>query len=123
MSVDLWIDQVARHARVILVRILGGNDWWRYGCDRLAAMAREHGIALALLPGEARERDERLADALDAARARTRRPCSPSSAKAERRTCAALVRAGWRRAGPGVDGGRAAAAAPRWQGSMYRERA
>ncbi|WP_348526124.1 hypothetical protein, partial [Mesorhizobium sp.] len=33
MSVDLWIDSVARHARVVLVRILGGYDWWRYGCD------------------------------------------------------------------------------------------
>ena len=42
--------------RVILVRILGGYDWWRYGCDRLAAVAREHGIELALLPGECRER-------------------------------------------------------------------
>jgi cobaltochelatase CobN len=60
MSVDLWIDKVARHARVILVRILGGYDWWRYGCDQLAAAAREHGIALALLPGESHERDERL---------------------------------------------------------------
>jgi len=73
MSVDLWIDKVAHHARVVLVRILGGHDWWRYGCDRLAAVARERGIALALLPGECRERDERLielstlpADELDA---------------------------------------------------------
>lgn len=41
MSVDLWIDSVASHAKVILVRILGGHDWWRYGCDQLAAMARE----------------------------------------------------------------------------------
>ena len=39
MSVDLWIDKVASHARIILVRILGGYDWWRYGCDRLSAMA------------------------------------------------------------------------------------
>src|SRR5262245_25748853 len=62
MSVDLWIDKVARHARVILVRVLGGYEWWRYGCDRLAAVAREHGIALALLPGESHERDERLAE-------------------------------------------------------------
>jgi cobaltochelatase CobN len=62
MSVDLWVDKVARHARVILVRILGGYDWWRYGCDRLASVAREHGIALALLPGESHERDERLAE-------------------------------------------------------------
>ena len=44
MSVDLWIDKVARHARVIVVRVLGGYDWWRYGCERLAGIAREHGI-------------------------------------------------------------------------------
>ena len=61
MSVDLWIDKVAAHARVILVRLLGGLDWWRYGAERLAALARERGIALALLPGEDRD-DPRLAE-------------------------------------------------------------
>jgi len=63
MSVDLWLDSVAAHAKVILVRILGGYDWWRYGCDRLAALAREKGIRLALLPGEDRDADARLAEA------------------------------------------------------------
>ncbi|WAX92792.1 cobaltochelatase subunit CobN [Aminobacter sp. NyZ550] len=63
MSVDLWIDSVASHAKVILVRILGGHDWWRYGCDQLAAMAREKGIALALLPGESHDEDLRLIEA------------------------------------------------------------
>ncbi|MGE3365502.1 MAG: cobaltochelatase subunit CobN [Rhizobiaceae bacterium] len=63
MSVDLWIDTVARHAKVILVRILGGYDWWRYGCDQLAAIARTHGIKLAFLPGECREEDLRLIEA------------------------------------------------------------
>ena len=62
MSVDLWIDSVARHAKVILVRLLGGLDWWRYGVERLAALARERGIALAVLPGEDRD-DPRLAEA------------------------------------------------------------
>ena len=61
MSVDLWIDKVAAHARVILVRLLGGLDWWCYGAERLAALARERGIALALLPGEDRD-DPRLAE-------------------------------------------------------------
>ncbi|BCH16119.1 cobaltochelatase subunit CobN [Mesorhizobium sp. L-2-11] len=60
MSVDLWIDSVARHARVVLVRILGGYDWWRYGCDQLASTARAHGIKLALLPGESHDEDLRL---------------------------------------------------------------
>ncbi|TGS51633.1 hypothetical protein EN826_034865, partial [Mesorhizobium sp. M1D.F.Ca.ET.183.01.1.1] len=60
MSVDLWIDSVARHAKVVLVRIVGGYDWWRYGCDQLAAVARDRGIKLALLPGESHDEDLRL---------------------------------------------------------------
>src|SRR5215813_10223931 len=62
MSVDLWIDQVGAHAKVIVVRLLGGLDWWRYGVERLAALAREHRIALAVLPGEDRD-DPRLVEA------------------------------------------------------------
>src|SRR6516165_644428 len=62
MSVDLWIDRVAAHAKVILVRLLGGLDWWRYGIERLSALARERAIVLALLPGEDRD-DPRLAQA------------------------------------------------------------
>ena len=63
MSVDLWIDSVARHAKIVLVRILGGYDWWRYGCERLAATARQHGTKLAFLPGEDRAEDRRLTEA------------------------------------------------------------
>ena len=62
MSVDLWIDRVAAHARVIVVRLLGGLDWWRYGIERLSALARARGIKLAVLPGEDRD-DARLAAA------------------------------------------------------------
>jgi cobaltochelatase CobN len=62
MSVDLWIERVAAHAKVILVRLLGGPDWWRYGVDQLAALARAKSIKLALLPGEDRD-DPRLAEA------------------------------------------------------------
>src|SRR5262245_34925222 len=61
MSVDLWIDRVASHARVIVVRLLGGLDWWRYGADQLSALAKARGIALAMLPGEDRD-DPRLAE-------------------------------------------------------------
>jgi cobaltochelatase CobN len=62
MSVDLWIERVGAHAKVIVVRLLGGLDWWKYGVERLAALARERGIALAVLPGEDRD-DIRLAAA------------------------------------------------------------
>lgn len=60
MSVDLWAGQVAARAKVVLVRQLGGLDWWRYGAEQLSALARARGIALALLPGEDQD-DPRLA--------------------------------------------------------------
>src|SRR5208282_2742480 len=59
MSVDLWIERVGAHAKVIVVRLLGGLDFWKYGTERLSALARERGIALAVLPGEDRD-DPRL---------------------------------------------------------------
>src|SRR5262249_14106489 len=62
LSVDLWLDTVGRHAKVIVVRLLGGLDWWRYGVERLSSLARERSISLAVLPGEARD-DPRLAEA------------------------------------------------------------
>jgi cobaltochelatase CobN len=62
MSVDLWIDRVGAHAKAIVVRLLGGLDWWKYGVERLSALSRERGIALAVLPGEDRN-DARLAAA------------------------------------------------------------
>ncbi|HEX2939807.1 MAG TPA: cobaltochelatase subunit CobN, partial [Rhodopila sp.] len=55
MSVDLWLDRTGAGARVIMLRLLGGLDWWRYGAERLAEMARARGIALAVLPGEDRD--------------------------------------------------------------------
>ncbi len=71
-SVDLLIEKTARHARLVLVRLLGGPDYWRYGVDELAAAARRHGFALAFLPGDDRP-DPRLDNASTlAATARTR---------------------------------------------------
>ncbi|MFJ1311198.1 cobaltochelatase subunit CobN [Agrobacterium sp. P15N1-A] len=60
MSVDLWIEKTAEHAKVILIRILGGAERWRYGVDQLSILARRRGIKLLLLPGECSERDEKL---------------------------------------------------------------
>lgn len=60
MSVDLWIEKTAEHAKLILIRILGGAERWRYGVDQLGIMARRRGIKLVLLPGECSERDEKL---------------------------------------------------------------
>ena len=59
MSVDLYLDRVVTAARIVVVRCLGGLDYWRYGLERLAGLCRSRGILLAVLPGDDRA-DERL---------------------------------------------------------------
>src|ERR1700739_1211587 len=44
MSVDLWIDRVGAHAKVIVVRLLGGLDWWKYGIERPAGLSAGAGV-------------------------------------------------------------------------------
>ncbi|HEY1941147.1 MAG TPA: cobaltochelatase subunit CobN, partial [Roseiarcus sp.] len=61
-SVDLYVEKVCAKARLVLVRLLGGMDYWRYGVDELAAVARREGFHLAIVPGDAME-DPRLDDA------------------------------------------------------------
>ena len=51
-SVDLHVEKVCAKARFVLVRLLGGMDYWRYGVEELAAAARAHGVQLAIVPGD-----------------------------------------------------------------------
>lgn len=60
MSVDLYVDSVVSRARLVIVRCLGGLDYWRYGLEHIADVARDRGIRLAVLPGDDRP-DPRLA--------------------------------------------------------------
>ncbi|MEO6014459.1 MAG: cobaltochelatase subunit CobN [Devosia sp.] len=53
LSVDLWIEQTVQHARLLVVRLLGGPAYWPYGVDQLAALAADGRFKLALLPGDA----------------------------------------------------------------------
>jgi cobaltochelatase CobN len=61
-SIDLYLERVCARARLVVARVLGGADYWRYGVDELAALARRTGVKLALLPGD-RRRDQRLDEA------------------------------------------------------------
>ena len=61
-SVDLFIEKTAAHAKFILIRLLGGKDYWAYGVDEMARLAREKNIALALIPGDYQS-DQRLNEA------------------------------------------------------------
>ncbi|MBP2313106.1 cobaltochelatase subunit CobN [Azospirillum soli] len=53
LSVDLHVDAVVRKAKLVVLRLLGGASYWRYGLDHVAAACRESGVALAVLPGDA----------------------------------------------------------------------
>ncbi len=52
LSVDLYVESVVSQAKLIIVRLLGGRGYWPYGVERLTAVCRKSGIALALLPGD-----------------------------------------------------------------------
>ncbi|MCB2252520.1 cobaltochelatase subunit CobN [Pseudomonas chlororaphis] len=59
-SVDLYVDQVLRHAKVILVSLHGGIAYWRYGIEQLVQLA-QRGVQLILVPGDDRP-DPELSD-------------------------------------------------------------
>ncbi len=60
MSVDLFADTTLKGTKAVLIRLLGGLDYWRYGGEQLGRRCRELGIALAIVPGDGRP-DIRLA--------------------------------------------------------------
>lgn len=59
-SVDLYVDEVLRHAKVILISLHGGIAYWRYGIERLVELSRR-GVQLILVPGDDRP-DPELSD-------------------------------------------------------------
>ncbi|MCI3946041.1 cobN/magnesium chelatase family protein [Pseudomonas syringae] len=59
-SVDMYVDEVLRHARVILISLHGGIGYWRYGVERLMELAAR-GVQVILVPGDDRP-DPELSD-------------------------------------------------------------
>ncbi|AVO46545.1 cobaltochelatase subunit CobN [Phreatobacter cathodiphilus] len=60
LSVDLLVEKTVAASRFVVIRCLGGLDYWRYGIEQVHAACRARGIALAVLPGDDRP-DDRLA--------------------------------------------------------------
>ena len=52
MSVDLYVEEVVRHAKLVVVRVLGGRSYWTYGVDEVVSACRAAGIPVAFLPGD-----------------------------------------------------------------------
>ena len=55
MSVDTYVQQTLPGVKGILVRLIGGENYWPYGLMQLQDLARRQGIALAVLPADGRE--------------------------------------------------------------------
>ena len=51
-SVDLYLDEVLQHARVIVIDHLGGESYWPYGTERIGELCRARGIALIMFSGD-----------------------------------------------------------------------
>ncbi len=54
MSVDTYVERTARHARLIVVRALGGASYFSYALESLHAAAVASGAQIAVLPGDDR---------------------------------------------------------------------
>jgi cobaltochelatase CobN len=54
-AIDFYETDVLRHARLIVVDHLGGESYWPYGIERVTAIAREQGTALAMFSGDLSE--------------------------------------------------------------------
>lgn len=51
LSIDLYIDEVAQYAKIIIIRALGGYDFWPYGIDEISRLCDERGIKLIIAAG------------------------------------------------------------------------
>ena len=61
LSVDVYVDEVIARSRIVVARLLGGFEYWRYGIEEVARVCAESDILLALLPGDGRP-DPRLVE-------------------------------------------------------------
>jgi cobaltochelatase CobN len=52
LSIDLHVERVVARAKLVVLRLLGGRSYWSYGLEQVAAVWREQGIPLAVLPGD-----------------------------------------------------------------------
>ena len=52
LSVDLYVEEIVSEAKLVIVRLLGGTGYWKYGCESVVACCRARGIPLAVIPGD-----------------------------------------------------------------------
>ncbi|MDI9313693.1 MAG: cobaltochelatase subunit CobN [Hydrotalea sp.] len=51
-TIDDYIDKTAQHAKVIIIRLLGGKNYWAYGVEQFHKIAKQRNIQLYFLNGD-----------------------------------------------------------------------
>jgi cobaltochelatase CobN len=54
LTIDTYVEDVVRHAQVIVLRLLGGRAYWSYGLEVIKQTAQQTGASLLVLPGDDR---------------------------------------------------------------------
>ncbi|GLQ06176.1 cobaltochelatase subunit CobN [Sneathiella chinensis] len=52
LSVDIYVEEIISQARLVVIRLLGGVNYWPYGVEQITECCRRNGIKLAFLPGD-----------------------------------------------------------------------
>ena len=52
MSVDLYVGEIIGAARLVIIRLLGGVNYWSYGVEQVVECCRRRDIPLAIVPGD-----------------------------------------------------------------------
>ncbi|EUK17639.1 cobaltochelatase subunit CobN [Commensalibacter papalotli (ex Servin-Garciduenas et al. 2014)] len=52
MSVDLYIEDTLKKSKFVILRLLGGIEYWRYGTEEVVASCKAHNIPLLVISGE-----------------------------------------------------------------------
>jgi cobaltochelatase CobN len=58
LSVDLYVEKTLGAAKLVVLRLLGGASYWRYGLDQIEAVAEAENIKLVVLPGDSQAEHE-----------------------------------------------------------------
>ena len=52
LTIDTYAESVLEHARVIILRLLGGRSYWSYGLEVVQETVQRTGAALIVMPGD-----------------------------------------------------------------------
>src|ERR1700758_5631150 len=102
LSVDTYIERTLACARGVLVRLIGGESYWAYGLGALHELAKQRGIALAVLPADGRDdsRHDELSTLPHSTLRQLKALCDTGSAVAAQAAIAQLALASGLYAGP-----------------------